>query len=70
MRLWYSTVKRGAHTLPPVKDILHDLGEVRALREQNPSEPKSNPVLSAWQCDFVFPSSVINVAPSRYLNPT
>lgn len=35
-RLWYATVKRGAHTLASVKAILHDLGEVRNMRKQNP----------------------------------
>lgn len=35
-RLWYATVKRGAHTLATVKAILHDLGEVRNMRKQNP----------------------------------
>lgn len=38
VRLWYSTVKRGAHTLPPVKAILHELSEVRNMRKQNPGE--------------------------------
>lgn len=36
VRLWYNTVKRGAHTLPTVKAILHEIGEVRAMRKQNP----------------------------------
>lgn len=38
VRLWYGTVKRGAHTLPPVKAILHELGEIRSMRKQNPGK--------------------------------
>ncbi|CAM9889073.1 unnamed protein product, partial [Sphacelaria rigidula] len=38
VRLWYSSIKRGAHTLPPVKAILHELGEIRNMRKQNPGE--------------------------------
>ncbi|CAM9258818.1 unnamed protein product, partial [Laminaria digitata] len=37
-RLWYATVKRGAHTMATVKAILHDLGEVRNMRKQNPGD--------------------------------
>lgn len=43
VRLWYSAVKRGAHTLPPVKAILHDLGEIRNMRKQNPSKFTASP---------------------------
>lgn len=38
VRLWYSTVKRGAQTLPAVKVILHEIAEVRNMRKQNPGE--------------------------------
>lgn len=38
VRLWYTTVKRGAHTLPTVKAILHEIGEIRDMRKQNPGE--------------------------------
>lgn len=36
VRLWYYTVRRGADTLPSVKAILHEIGEVRDMRKQNP----------------------------------
>ncbi|CAM9555822.1 unnamed protein product [Discosporangium mesarthrocarpum] len=39
MLMWYSTVKRGADTLPPVKAILHDLQQVREMRKQNKDDP-------------------------------
>ncbi len=38
VRLWYNTVKRGAHTLPTVKAILHEIEEVRNMRKQNPGK--------------------------------
>ena len=44
VRLWYSTVKRGAQTLPAVKVILHEIAEVRNMRKQNPGE----------SCDALF----------------
>lgn len=38
VRLWYNGIKRGAHTLPTVKAILHEITEVRSMRKQNPGE--------------------------------
>ncbi|CAM9663007.1 unnamed protein product [Ectocarpus sp. 4 AP-2014] len=38
VRLWYNSIKRGAHTLPTVKAILHEIGEVRSMRKQNPGD--------------------------------
>lgn len=38
VRLWYNTIKRGAHTLPTVKAILHEIGQVRDMRKQNPGK--------------------------------
>ncbi|CAM9947978.1 unnamed protein product, partial [Ectocarpus sp. 13 AM-2016] len=38
VRLWYNSIKRGAHTLPIVKAILHEIGEVRSMRKQNPGD--------------------------------
>ncbi|CAM9417452.1 unnamed protein product, partial [Hapterophycus canaliculatus] len=38
VRLWYTSIKRGAHTLPAVKVILHEISEVREMRKQNPGD--------------------------------
>eukprot|EP00903_Cladosiphon_okamuranus_P017842 g16420.t1 len=40
VRLWCKTVKRGANTLPTVKAILHEIGEIRNMRKQNPGDAK------------------------------
>lgn len=54
VRLWYSTVKRGAHTLPTVKAILHEIGEVRNMRKQNPGEWSSGVQYGKVKCADIF----------------
>ena len=41
IRLWYSTVRHDVRTLPPMRAVLHELEEVRALRANDPSESMS-----------------------------